>query len=103
MCVENWATSVKVRGTVMVSMGLQASVVWICPPGAFAYSSAAFGSGTGSLYYRSFSCSGTESSLLSCSYTTGSCSASLGAAVRCQGNSDVYNFDKFGSLYLILK
>ena len=71
---DNWAISVKVRTMhVVLFMGLDESVLFIGPSGLFAYSDAAFGSGTGSLYYSSFNCIGVESALVSCPHAAVGC------------------------------
>ena len=59
---------------------------------ALAFSSAHFGSGTGDIFLDNVGCSGTESSLLDCSYVSGnSISCTYGhnedVGVRCQGIS----------------
>ena len=97
LCADNWATSVKVRVMLCVPWACLNLYCALGPSGMLAYPDAAFGSGSSSMYYSSFSCIGTESALLSCPYTTGSCSASLGAAVRCQGNSNTTIARKKGS------
>ena len=53
---------------------------------AVAFSNAHFGAGTGSVFVTSVGCSGTETSLLGCSYSTSSsgCSHSDDAGIRCQ-------------------
>ena len=94
LCADNWATSAKVRTMLCVTWACLNLYCALGPSGGFAYPNAAFGSGTSSLYYSSFSCIGTESALLSCPYTTGGCSASLGAAVRCQGNYNTNHYQK---------
>ena len=54
---------------------------------AVAFSNAKFGSGIGSIYLDDVQCSGSETSLLSCTYdsNTADCSHSSDAGVRCQG------------------
>ena len=61
---------------------------------ALAFSGAHFGTGTGDIFLDDVGCSGTESSLLDCSYVSGSniyChyGHSEDVSVRCQGK--VYN------------
>ena len=54
--------------------------------GAIAYTSAKFGYGSGSIYYRYVACSGSETALSDCSKSSGSgCSHSRDAGVRCFG------------------
>ena len=50
---------------------------------ALAVYHAAFGQGTGPVFLRYLNCTGRESSLLSCSHRSGSCSHSVGAGVVC--------------------
>ena len=57
---------------------------------ALAFSSAHFGSGTGDIFLDNVGCSGTESSLLDCSYVSGNSincyyGHSEDVGVRCQG------------------
>ena len=53
---------------------------------SLAFSYAYFGSGSGSIFLDNVGCSGGESSLLDCSYVSGStCSHSEDVGVRCQG------------------
>ena len=57
--------------------------------GAVAFSNAHFGTGIGSVFLNSVSCSGTETGLLNCPYSTStsSCSHTDDAGMRCQGIS----------------
>ena len=50
---------------------------------AFAVYQAAFGQGTGPVFLRYLSCTGRESSLVSCGHRSGSCSHSYDAGVVC--------------------
>ena len=64
-------------------------------PGAEHFSDAYFGQGIGSIFLDNVGCSGSETSLISCSYTTPTSSDdhSEDAAVRCPGQqhfSDAY-------------
>ena len=61
-------------------------MLYTIPIGAIAYTSAKFGSGSGSIYYRYVACSGSETALSDCSKSSGSgCSHSQDAGVRCFG------------------
>ena len=56
---------------------------------AVAYGNAHFGAGVGLIYLNNVGCTGAETSLLQCSYTTASSCTyahSEDAGVRCQGN-----------------
>ena len=58
-----------------------------------AYSSAAFGAGSGNIFLDNVGCSGTESDLLDCYYAPGSsCGHSEDVGVRCQGTFQCNNF-----------
>ena len=54
---------------------------------AIAFANAKFGAGIGSVYLDDVQCSGSETSLLNCTYdsNTGDCTHSSDAGVRCQG------------------
>ena len=65
-----------------------------------AYSSAAFGAGSGNIFLTNVGCNGGESDLLDCTYSVGSsCSHTEDVGVRCQGiiiiglyNYSVHNY-----------
>ena len=63
---------------------------------AVAFNNAHFGTGTGSVHLTSVGCVGTETGLLSCSYSTSTsaCSHLEDAGVRCQGmcHHQIYPF-----------
>ena len=62
----------------------------ILPSDAVAFTDAHFGQSAGNVLIGGVGCTGTESSLLSCSYTSGSCQHSDDAGVRCQSELHVY-------------
>ena len=88
-CVNNWTMLLKVR----IHFHLYQLCFYICTGiillDAVAYGNAHFGAGVGLIYLNNVGCTGAETSLLQCSYTTAS-SCTYGhsedAGVRCQGS-----------------
>ena len=66
--------------------------VFLVPTDAVAFTSAHFGSGTGTIYFDEVSCTGNEANLTDCSRSsTVSCTSghSEDAGVRCQGKLEL--------------
>ena len=70
-----------------------------------AYSSAAFGAGSGNIFLTNVGCNGAESDLLDCTYSVGSsCSHTEDVGVRCQGIiiQGNYSVDNYTGLFIQL-
>ena len=90
LSVDNLATPLMVRhgSDQSLHFGGRMLTLFICGhPGVQYFSSAYFGQGIGSIFLDNVACSGSETSLISCSYTTptSSDSHSEDAGVRCPG------------------
>ena len=90
LSVDSLATPLMVRCESNQTLKLRERVftLSICgSPGAQYFASAYFGKGIGSIFFDNVACSGSETSLISCSYTTPSSydDHSEDAGVRCPG------------------
>ena len=74
--------SVWVSISASMSMIHAVMAIFVCTI-AFGFYGAPFGQGTGPVFLRNVGCTGTESSLLSCSHRSGSCSHFQDAGVVC--------------------
>ena len=97
LCVDNWDTLLKVRAIIYrlknVSGWVHHLQIAMCmSAGVVPFSAAHFGAGIGPIYLDNVECSGSESRLIDCLYSSFvSCSRghSEDAGVRCQGNISV--------------
>ena len=86
-CVDNWDILLKVHVNNMHASNLKIANSFYLPTDAVAFSTAQFGAGADPVYLDNVDCTGSETVLIDCPYSSFiSCYAShRGAGVRCQG------------------
>ena len=89
-CVDSWDTQLKVSKHHFQDFRILLHTYVIMLTDAVAFSSAHFGTGAGPIHLDNVACSGSESNLIDCSYSSFvTCSRGHreDAGVRCQGRS----------------